>query len=251
MNTLSANIPSALIASIKAARIAKARTPKVRKIREVSVSTMTPGTGHTLDELLQNVRGGFVGVQKLVRHSAYRSCRRAFAQYDVQPASDMVVQIVDDTTEEAMSAVLDRFGSQYDPSKGAVSTWISHTVWFVISNHIRDKVIPTMMAVRMTDQADRDGASHQQGMDRYLIDHCGKCHTDRDTLSDSEQLATAHEIVADLPDELRTVLLSSLDPTDSDKSLTERSGLSAVKISQIRGELREMGIESKRSRLHK
>ncbi len=251
MRTLSATIPSALIASVKAARVAKARTPKVRKIREVSGSVMTPGTGHTLDELIQNVRGGYVGVQKLVRAFAFKSCRRAFATYDVQPASDMVVQIVDDTDEEAMSAVLDRFGSQYDPIKGAVSTWISHTVWFIICNHIRDKVIPTMMAVRMTDQSDRDGASHQQGMDRYLADHCGRCHMDRDTLSDSEQLATAHEIVSDLPDELRTVLLSSLDPDDSDKSLTERSGLSAVKISQIRGELREMGIESKRSRLHK
>lgn len=250
MKTLPATIPSALIASVKAARIAKARTPKVRKVREVSGSAMIPGTGHTLDELIQNVRGGYAGVQKLVRAFAFKSCRRAFATYDVQPASDMVVQIVDDTAEEAMSAVLDRFGSQYDPTKGAVSTWISHTVWFIIANHIRDKVIPTMMSVRMTDQADRDGASHQQGMDRYLIDHCGKCHMDRDRLIDDEDMAEARKRLDTLSDRERTVLLSSLDDSDTDERLSERMGLSRSALSQIRASLRDKGIESKRCKLH-
>lgn len=249
---LSASIPT-IVSTHKA-------TLKVRKVKRTKMSEIIDRSGlpdqtggWDLSILLSSIVGGFDGLNKVLRAASWKSVRRASAQYDFHPPSDMVVQIVDDTADEAMSAILERFGSPvsgWNPRKGAVSTWVYHTVWYVVSNHIRDHIIPNMIASSLQGHADRDGASVQQGADRFMADHAGKCHIDRDRLIDDEDMAEARKRLDTLSDRERTVLLSSLDDSDTDDALSVRMGLSRSALSQIRASLRDKGIESKRCKLH-
>ena len=253
-------IRSDLPASIPSIVSAHRSVPKARRVKRTKVSEIIDRSGlpdqtggWDLSILLSSIVGGIDGVRKMMRAAAWKSVRRAFAQYDFHTSSDMANQIVEDTAESAWEAVLYRFGSPesgWNPRKGAVSTWVYHTVWYVVSNHIRDHIIPNMMASSLQGHADRDGASVQQGADRFMADHAGKCHIDRDRLIDDEDMAEARKRLDTLSDRERTVLLSSLDDSDTDDALSVRMGLSRSALSQIRASLRDKGIESKRCKLH-
>lgn len=232
MRTLSATIPSALIASVIKSNRIRSNNPTNRDT-DLSVHV----NSHELAMDLVN-RARMDGTL----------ARMLFGVRSFIRSLDM------STMEDAVSDLyVDLCIHPYDPARGCtVSTWVG--MWsmkrreYYRRQHMES--VDALDAASQNNHEDRGGISHSQAFDRQVMDYARACTIDVDRLDIAEQISTAHEIVADLPDELRTVLLSSLDPTDSDKSLSERTGLSNVKISQVRAELREMGIESKRSRLH-
>ena len=142
-----------------------------------------------MDKLLNNVDGGFIGLAKLCRSAAWKSVRRAFATYDYQPDMAFRNQILTDVSDYLVGEVIDRFekpGSGWDPEKGAVSTWLYHTTWFLSANYIRDRILPELGLVR-NEHGDRDGIGSGQAFDRLLADHAGQSVVDTDNLSAAEQ----------------------------------------------------------------
>lgn len=196
-----------------------------------------------MSAFLALIDGRYNGFHKTCRALAYKSLRRWYAQHDYQPDSALSAQHLNDCTEHLESEIWNRLNhprNGYNQSRGAASTWLYHTGWFVVANYMRDVIAPDMFRGIHNEHAESE-CRPQQAADRLAWKFGRYAVNDLTPTERKEQRSTIVRTLLAMDKRERRVFWDWANGRAA-QDTARLLGVSQPTVSVIRNSLREEGL---------